>query len=37
MESLKSNIFIYFSIHQVVNDIIFNFDNNVKQLDNFTE
>lgn len=37
MGNSKSRVFIYFSIHQVVNDLTFNFHNNLKQLDNFSE
>jgi len=37
MANFKSIKFVIPSIHQVVNDITFTFQNNLKQLDNYTE
>lgn len=37
MENFKSIFFIKFSIHNVVNDLSYNLESNMKQLDNFSE
>ena len=37
MENFKSKSLLQYSIHQVVNDITFNLESSLKQLDNITE